>query len=145
MQVWTWYVWIPHMPAVELLKDYLDVYPASRHADEVNFLIGSAHFGQGEYQKAIFWFNESNIDMLSPEQQEAYCFRLAYSLLQIGDMEKARGYFARIEQIGTKNWNNGSKKKYNKKTGCVERIKDNNGKEKLQNLSIEEQGEENVW
>lgn len=40
--------------------------------------------------------------MLSPEQQEAYCFRLAYSLLQIGDMEKARGYFARIEQIGTK-------------------------------------------
>lgn len=88
--------------AVELLKDYLDVYPASRHADEVNFLIGSAHFGQGEYQKAIFWFNESNIDMLSPEQQEAYCFRLAYSLLQIWDMEKARGYFARIEQIGTK-------------------------------------------
>lgn len=88
--------------AVELLKDYLDVYPASRHADEVNFLIGSAHFGQGEYQKAIFWFNESNIDMLSPEQQEAYCFRLAYSLLQIGEMEKARGYFARIEQIGTK-------------------------------------------
>lgn len=88
--------------AVELLKDYLDVYPASRHADEVNFLIGSAHFGQGEYQKAIFWFNESNIDMLSPEQQEVYCFRLAYSLLQIGDMEKARGYFARIEQIGTK-------------------------------------------
>ena len=88
--------------AVELLKDYLDVYPASRHADEVNFLIGSAHFGQGEYQKAIFWFNESNIDMLSPEQQEAYCFRLAYSLLQTGDMEKARGYFARIEQIGMK-------------------------------------------
>ena len=88
--------------AVELLKDYLDVYPASRHADEVNFLIGSAHFGLGEYQKAIFWFNESNSDMLSPEQQEAYCFRLAYSLLQTGDMEKARGYFARIEQIGTK-------------------------------------------
>lgn len=88
--------------AVELLKDYLDVYPASRHADEVNFLIGSAHFGLGEYQKAIFWFNESNIDMLSLEQQEAYCFRLAYSLLQTGDMEKARGYFARIEQIGTK-------------------------------------------
>ncbi|MDD2951843.1 MAG: tetratricopeptide repeat protein [Parabacteroides sp.] len=88
--------------AVELLKDYLEVYPASRHADEVNFLIGSAHFGQEEYQKAIFWFNESNIDMLSPEQQEAYCFRLAYSLLQTGDMEKARGYFARIEQIGTR-------------------------------------------
>lgn len=88
--------------AVELLKDYLDVYPDSRHADEVSFLIGSAHFGKEEYQKAIFWFNESDIDMLSLEQQETYCFRLAYSLLQTGDMDKARGYFARIEQIGTK-------------------------------------------
>ena len=86
----------------ELLKDYLETYPASRHSDEINFLIGSVHFEKKEYQKAIFWFNESNIDTLSPEQQEAYSFRLAYSLLQTGEMEKARGYFARIEQIGDK-------------------------------------------
>lgn len=87
--------------AAELLKEYLEAYPSTRHADEVNFLVGSTHFGQGDYQKAIFWFNESNIDMLSPEQQEVYCFRLAYSLLQTREMDKARGYFARIEQIGT--------------------------------------------
>lgn len=68
----------------------------------MNFLIGSIHFERGEYQKAIFWFNESDIDMLSPEQQEAYSFRLAYSLLQTGEMDKARGYFSRIQQIGTK-------------------------------------------
>ena len=84
----------------ELLKNYLEVYPSSRHADEVAFLIGSAHFGEGEYERAIYWFNQSNIDLLSPEQQEAYCFRLAYALLQQGDQEKARGYFARIEQVG---------------------------------------------
>lgn len=84
----------------ELLKNYLEVYPSSRHADEVAFLIGSAHFGEGEYERAIYWFNQSNIDLLSPDQQEAYCFRLAYALLQQGDQEKARGYFARIEQVG---------------------------------------------
>ena len=87
--------------AEELLKGYLEDYPDSRHSDEVNFLIGSVHFGRGEYQKAIFWFNDSNIDMLSPEQQETYSFRLAYSLLQTGEMDKARGYFARIQQVGT--------------------------------------------
>lgn len=87
--------------ADELLKDYLEDYPASRHSDEVNFLIGSVHFGRGEYQKAIFWFNESDIDVFSPEQQEVYSFRLAYSLLQTGEMDKARNYFARIQQIGT--------------------------------------------
>ncbi|WP_102407848.1 tetratricopeptide repeat protein [Parabacteroides bouchesdurhonensis] len=88
--------------ADELLKDYLETYPSSRHSDEVNFLIGSVHFGWKEYQKAIFWFGESNIDMLNPEQQETYSFRLAYSLLQTGEMDKARSYFARIEQVGVK-------------------------------------------
>lgn len=87
--------------AAELLKDYLETYPSSRHSDEVCFRIASAHFGRGEYEKAVFWFGESNIDLLSPEQQEAYSFRLAYSLLQTGQLEKARGYFARIRQIGS--------------------------------------------
>ena len=88
--------------ADELLKDYLEAYPASRHSDEIDFLIGSVHFERKEYQKAIFWYNEANIDTLSPEQQEAYSFRLAYSLLQTGEMDKARGYFGRISQIGQK-------------------------------------------
>lgn len=88
--------------ATELLKEYLDTYPSSRHSDEVGYMIASAHFGQGEYEKAVFWFGESDIDLLSPDQQEAYSFRLAYALLQTGEMEKARGYFSRIEQVGTK-------------------------------------------
>lgn len=88
--------------APELLKDYLTLYPASRHADEVSFLIGSAHFGKGEYEKAIHWLGESDINMLGVEEQEAYSFRLAYSLLQTGELERARGYFDRIRQIGDK-------------------------------------------
>ena len=56
--------------ADELLKDYLEEYPASRHSDEIGYMIGSVHFKRGEYEKAIFWFNEADIDMLSPEQQE---------------------------------------------------------------------------
>lgn len=87
--------------AAELLKDYLEANPSSRHSDEVCFRIASAHFSRGEYEKAVFWFGESDIDLLSPAQQEAYSFRLAYSLLQTGQMEKARGYFARIQQIGS--------------------------------------------
>ena len=88
--------------AAELLKEYMELYPASRHSDEVCYMIASAHFGQGDYEKAVFWFGESDIDLLSPEQQEAYSFRLAYSLLQTGEMEKARGYFSRIEEVGVK-------------------------------------------
>lgn len=87
--------------ADELLKDYLEAYPSSRHSDIVSYMIGSVHFERGEYEKALFWLNEADIDMLNAEQQEAYTFRRAYALLQTGEMEKARDYFARIEQIGS--------------------------------------------
>ncbi|MDL2256313.1 tetratricopeptide repeat protein [Parabacteroides sp. OttesenSCG-928-G06] len=84
-----------------VLKEFLDIYPDTRHADAISFMIGSVHFGKEEYEKALFWLRESNIDMLSAEQQEAYSFRLAYSLLQTGDRETAKGYFTRIRQIGS--------------------------------------------
>ena len=87
--------------AGELLKNYLDVYPDTRHADDICFRIGSVHFGNGEYEKAIYWLQEANIDMLSPEEQEASSYRLAYSLLQKGDLEKSRAYFERIKEIGS--------------------------------------------
>lgn len=83
-----------------LLKEFLDTYPDTRHEPVANFMIASIHFDREEYEKAIFWFNRSDIDQLGTEQQEAYSFRLAYSLLQQGEKDKARNYFARIQQIG---------------------------------------------
>ncbi|MDH6535123.1 outer membrane protein assembly factor BamD [Parabacteroides sp. 52] len=87
--------------ADRVLKEYLDTYPDARHRDEMNFLVASVYFDREEYQKAIFWFHESNMDLLCVEQQEAYSYRLAYALLQTGEVEKARGYFTRIQQIGS--------------------------------------------
>lgn len=86
--------------APEVLKAYLETYPDSRHADEINFLIASSHFSKGEYEKAVFFFNRSDLDRLSIEEQEAYSFRLAYSLLQTGKLDEARRYFALLKQIG---------------------------------------------
>lgn len=93
--------------ADELLKSYLETYPDSRHTDVVEFLIGSVHFGQKNYPKAIFWLKEADIDLLSPEDQEAYSFRLAYSMLQVENenpekLQQIRQMFSRIQQIGDK-------------------------------------------
>ncbi|MDR1981788.1 MAG: tetratricopeptide repeat protein [Tannerellaceae bacterium] len=87
--------------APESLKGFLESYPDSRHGNEISFLVGSTHFGRKEYEKAIFWFNEANIDLLDTGQQEEYSYQLAYSLLQTGDKEKARDYFAGVGRIGT--------------------------------------------
>ena len=86
--------------ALELLEDFLDAYPSTRHADEISFLVGSAYFEREDYDRAIYWFREADIDMLSADQQETCTFRLAYSLLRTGEVEEAKGYFARIAEIG---------------------------------------------
>lgn len=87
--------------AEQLLKDYLENYPDTRHVDEVSFRIGSLHFGRGEYEKAAYWFNRADVDMLGTTQQEACTYRLGYSLLQTGDRQKARDYFGRVSQFGS--------------------------------------------
>ena len=88
--------------AEELLKVYLESYPDSRHTDVMNYLIGSIYFEKEAYDEALHWLGEADIDMLNVEEQEAYSFRLAYSLMQMGDRKQARNYFDRIQQIGNK-------------------------------------------
>ena len=84
--------------AEEALQRYLENYPDSRHTDVVNYLIGSVYFGKGEYNEALSRFHEADVDMLSTDEQEAYTFRRAYSLLQTGDRKQARSYFDRIQE-----------------------------------------------
>lgn len=86
--------------AAEQMKEYLDTYADSHHADELCFYIGSVHFGNKEYEKAAFWLNEADADLLGTDSREAHSYRLAYSLLQTGDTNRARAYFSRIKQVG---------------------------------------------
>lgn len=86
--------------ATEALTAFLERHPATRHADEAAFLIGSGHFERADYDAAIHWFERADIDLLAPAQQEAYAYRLAYALLQTGETERARGYFDRVAAAG---------------------------------------------
>ena len=87
--------------AAEILEDFFDTYPDTRHRDEICFLLGSAHFAREDYNMTLYWLSEANIDLLSPPQQEAYAFRMAFTLLQTGDLNAARAYFAQIKQSGS--------------------------------------------
>ncbi|MDR2918918.1 MAG: tetratricopeptide repeat protein [Tannerella sp.] len=87
--------------ATEILEHFVDTYPDTRHRNEICFLLGSAHFAKQDYNMALYWLSESNIDLLGTEQQEAYAFRSAYALLQTGDLNASRAYFLRIQQAGS--------------------------------------------
>ena len=81
-----------------VLENYLETYPDTRHRHEICFLLGSAHFAEGDYQTTLYWLNESDADRLSPEQSEACTFRMACALLQSDQMKEAQPHFLRLRQ-----------------------------------------------
>lgn len=84
--------------AMQMMRDYMEFHPAGRFTNEVNFLLGSLFFEQKDYKKAIFWMNEADIDLLSKKQQDEYCFRIAYSNLELKKYDEADFYFKLLKE-----------------------------------------------
>jgi TolA-binding protein len=76
------------------LKYYLDSYPVNRHRDEVCFMIGSNHYTQEEYEIAIYWLNQADLNNLSVVQQDDYAYRMGFSNLKIKKMGEAKRLFS---------------------------------------------------
>ncbi|NLZ95502.1 MAG: tetratricopeptide repeat protein, partial [Bacteroidales bacterium] len=86
----------------DIMKEFLNNYPETIHHNQVKFLIGSYHFDEKDWGKAIFWFDQANLDYLSLEEQEDYSFRLAYADLQAGNKDKAAPLFGLLSQNSLK-------------------------------------------
>jgi len=80
------------------LKYYLDDYPDNRHRDEACFMIGSNHYAHEEYQVAVYWLNQADMDYLSPEQQEDYAYRLGFSYLKTKKPGEAQRLFSNLRK-----------------------------------------------
>lgn len=95
--------------AENALKEFLETYPETYHRNEIAFYIGTSHFEKKEWEKALFWFKQSDIDYLNIKDQEDYSFRLAYSSLQNGDRTTAKQYFGSLERNNSKKYSEPSK------------------------------------
>lgn len=84
------------------LKDFLEEYPETYHRNQICFFIGSVHFAEKDWQRAIFWFDEVEMDYLSVNDQEDYSYRRAYALLQAGKNVEARQLFGVLSRISNK-------------------------------------------
>ena len=86
----------------DMMKEYLNRYPETLHHHTLNFLIGSYHFDEKDWTKALFWLDQANLDYLSPVEQEDYSFRSAYANLQVGNKEEASRLFGLLAQNSKK-------------------------------------------
>jgi len=84
------------------LKDFLDTYPETYHRNDVCFYIGTCHFDKKEWEKALFWFDQSDVNYLTLPDQEDYSFRLAYANLQMKRYDRAEQVFALLNKNSKK-------------------------------------------
>lgn len=83
------------------LKEYLDTYPQSVHGNEITFMIALMHFAEKDYIKAIYWFNQSDLDYLSDQQQEEYAYRMGISCLETNRLDEAKRLFGLLSANST--------------------------------------------
>ena len=86
----------------EVLKEFLDTHHETIHRHQVNFLIGSFHFDKEEWKLAKFWFDQADLDYLTPSEQEDFSFRNAYASLQLGNKDEATRLFGLLSQNSRK-------------------------------------------
>lgn len=82
----------------EILQGHLERYPETIHRHQLQFLIGSYYYDKKEWDEALHWFKEADLDYLTLTDQEAYSFRSGYAQMQTGNREEATRLFGLLSQ-----------------------------------------------
>ena len=82
--------------AQDLVQDFLNDYPSSQYENRMNFMMASLYFLEDDYREAIKWFSISDMQLLSTEEEEDYSYRIAYCLLQTGELKQALPFFTKL-------------------------------------------------
>ena len=88
--------------SIELLRNFLDEYPDTPHANRIYALIASAYFFEGKYDDALAMFNSARLDLLGSEERDDMTYRLATCYLKTGNVKEAAIWFETLRSTGKK-------------------------------------------
>ncbi|MGL5272259.1 MAG: tetratricopeptide repeat protein, partial [Phocaeicola sp.] len=84
---------------IELLKDYLEQHPDSRHTNRVTALMAAAYFEQARYEEAIALYRSCELDELSEDERDLSILQLATSYLKLENLREATIWFTLLQDI----------------------------------------------
>ena len=79
-----------------LMEQFLENYPTSTWSNAANLEVGQHYFRQGNFEKAIDWFEKVDENNLSPSQQEMLSFQIGYSFFAVKNNKKAAKYLENV-------------------------------------------------
>ncbi|NDW17361.1 outer membrane protein assembly factor BamD [Dysgonomonas sp. 216] len=75
------------------LREFAEAHPETYHANQINFYIGSICFDKKDWQQALYWLDQTDVNYLSPGEQEDYAYRMAYTGLQSNRRDNSKHLF----------------------------------------------------
>lgn len=93
--------------AIDLLKEFLERFPASRLCQDVTMSIADYHFTRGNYGEALKVYAEVSPDALTANRADDLIYRKAYSYMLLGENLKARPLFNKL--TSTKEYGNAAR------------------------------------
>ena len=94
--------------SVAMLRNYLDSYPDSRHANEVRSFIGSSYYANGQYGEAISMLKSCDLEDLPDEQRDNAILQLATSYLKVNDIQEAKIWNTMLQSVSKHHQNDAS-------------------------------------
>lgn len=88
--------------SINLLRNYLEEYPDTPHANRIYALIASAYFFEGNYDDALAMFNSARFDLLGNEERDDMTYRLATCYLKTGNVKDAAIWFETLRSTSRK-------------------------------------------
>lgn len=74
---------------VELLRQYLNRYPDTPHANRIYALLASCYFYEEDYNEALALFETAQLDLLGNEERDDRTYQLAICHLKTGNLKEA--------------------------------------------------------
>jgi mutator protein MutT len=78
---------------ISLLRDYLERYPDTQHANRIYSLMASSYYKDGSYIEAISLFNKVDLNKLIDKERDSRTYELAVCYLKTNRLKEAAIWF----------------------------------------------------
>lgn len=78
---------------IQKMKGFLEEFPDTPHANRVYALIAEAYYEEGDYDRALAFFNTTQLELLDNDERDQMTYVRARANLAVGNMKDAAVWF----------------------------------------------------
>ncbi len=95
-------VYLYHQNAEYLVEQFINKYPGNQKVVDAKLQMANIFYEQGEYEKALEWFQTINPHRISKAKESEYYFKSGYAFFNLKEYDTARVLFYEIINKDTK-------------------------------------------